>query len=974
MLRNLFSAPNWLLTPMLVVCALLAPQIARPAAPQASKVAGSLEGTVADASGALIPGATVVVRNSSTNQARTLTADDRGFFRSGELPAGSYDIEVSQPGFAPYHRTGVQVGLGETLRLSIVLNPASASTQLTVTSQPSALDTSQTSMVSSVDQERIEELPVRSRNYLDFVLLAPGVSSSPANSSAPGATPFAGSGFTFGGLRTRSNNLSIDGLDNNDEFSGSSRIQLSPEIVQEFQVVNNGLSAESGGASGGSINVITRSGGNTIHGDAFIFAQDSSLDARDPFETDPAKPYYRRFRAGFALGGPIVKDKTFYYVAAEQEHSRGQIGSDIDPSVAAALNSFLATGAFPALPVRGILAGFWPTSRAETEAAGKLDHQLTKNTALMLRYAFTNAKEAGDAFNAGGLMDASMAGSSVTSDNALSGALTTADSLSTSDWRFQLATRRLALNTAQQTGPEIDIAGLLSFGDPYNGNSSRRENHYQTQYAYSRARGRHLWKAGATFNRVRLRAGLPDGFGGAYLFGSPADLFAGQASQFRQAFGAPDVNFPVTALGGFVQDHWSVSPHLAIDLGVRYDFELLPAAFNQDTDNVSPRIGLAWSPSSRWVFRAGYGVFFDRYILANLARAVENNGVQAFEQVVDAVVAPAIFAANSGGSAPAAIPGVAGSIFRADPRMATPYSRQASAGVEYLLGANLTLSANYLFVRGLDLPRTVNVNLAPPVTLTAGNAASLGISAPSLQQLGRQVFPAQRLDPRFIDIYQLQDSAGSTYNGLSLTFARKMNEDLEFSASYTLSKTIDDASDFNEQPQNPYDLAAEQSRSLQDQPQRFVFNALWDLPIGEEEENAGAKSASHPGWLTRAFSHIELAPIFSAGSGRPVDPLTGLDSNLTHAFPLSSRPLGFGRNSLRTPATAALDLRVLKYFPFGPSRHLDVVVESFNLLNRANVAQINPVFGSGALPLAGFGQSIEGLGARQIQFSLDYEF
>jgi outer membrane receptor protein involved in Fe transport len=125
---------------------------------------------------------------------------------------------------------------------------------------------------------------VRSRNYLDFVLLAPGVSSSPITSGASGSTPLTGSGFTFGGLRSRSNNLSIDGLDNNDEYIGASRTELSPEIVQEFQVVNNGLSAESGGASGGSINVITRSGANTIHGDAFLFAQDGALNAREPFE------------------------------------------------------------------------------------------------------------------------------------------------------------------------------------------------------------------------------------------------------------------------------------------------------------------------------------------------------------------------------------------------------------------------------------------------------------------------------------------------------------------------------------------------------------------------------------------------------------------------------------------------------------------------------------------------------------------
>ena len=213
-------------------------------------------------------------------------------------------------------------------------------------------------------------------------------------------------------------------------------------------MVNNGLSAESGGASGGSINVITRSGTNTIHGDAFLFAQDSALNARDPFETEPGKPSFRRFRAGFALGGPIIKIKTFYYVAAEQEHNRGQNGSDIDPAAASTINSFLATGEFPGLATRQITTTFFPISRAETEAAGKLDHQLTKNNSLMLRYAFTNNQESGDAFNTSGLMDASARGSSFTADNALSGSLTTVlGSDAVSDLRFQAATRHAVLRT-----------------------------------------------------------------------------------------------------------------------------------------------------------------------------------------------------------------------------------------------------------------------------------------------------------------------------------------------------------------------------------------------------------------------------------------------------------------------------------------------------------------------------------------------
>jgi len=954
------------------VCILLL--CAASAGAQASRVGATFEGTVSDSSNALIPQATITLRNTETNQSRVSTTGDQGFFRADQLPVGTYEVRLQYPGFAPYRHTGVALSLGQTIHLDIVLVPASAKTEVTVSAQPPAMDTSQTSVVSSVDQERIEELPVRSRNYLDFVLLAPGVSSSPATSSVSGSAPLGGSGFTFGGLRARSNNVSIDGLDNNDEFTGSSRTELSPEIVQEFQVVNNGLSAESGGASGGSINVITRSGTNTVHGDAFIFAQDSTFNARDPFETERAKPSFRRFRAGFALGGPIVKDKTFYYAAVEQEHNRGQIGSDIDTTLASTINSFLAAGAFPGLATRQITAVFSPISRAETEVAGKLDHRLTKNTSLMLRYAFTNNQESGDAFNTSGLIDASGRGSSYTSDNALAGSLTTVlGSDAVSDFRFQAATRHAVLRMNQPLGPEIDIAGLVNFGRPYAGNGERRENHYQAAYTYSRTKGKHLWKVGGAVNRVRLRADIPDGFGTVYLFGSLADFLAGNPDQFRQAFGNPNVNFPVTSFGGFVQDHWSLAAKLSVDLGVRYDFEHLPAGFNQDTNNLGPRLGLAWSPLSKWVFRAGYGVFFDRNVLANLTRAIEKNGSQGFEQVADGTVAASLFAAARGGplSSPAA--GIAPSIFRPDPNMATPYSQQASVGAEYLLANNLTLRADYLFVRGVKLPRTLNINLLPPVILTLPNAASLGITDPRLQQIGREVFSPARLNPQFDDIYQLQNSASSTYNGASLTLSRTMNEDLEFSASYTLSKTYDDASDYDEQPQNPFDLAAENTISLQNQQQRFVFSALWDLPIGDEDDSGG-KLNQNSGWLTRTFSHIELAPIFTAESGRPVNPLTGLDSNQSHAFPLSGRPLDLGRNSLQTPAIVTMDLRVLKYFPFGGLRRLDVVAEAFNLFNRPNVAQINPVFGSNATPIAGFGQPIEGAGARQIQFSLDFEF
>jgi hypothetical protein len=529
------------------------------------------------------------------------------------------------------------------------------------------------------------------------------------------------------------------------------------------------------------------------------------------------------------------------------------------------------------------------------------------------------------------------------------------------------------LRTNDAFGPGIDIAGLVNFGRLYGGSNQRRENHYEVSYTYSRAKGKHIWKAGAVATRISLRASAADGFGGIYLFNTLQDFLTARPAQFRQVFGNPTADLPVTSFGGFVQDHYSLSSSISADFGFRYDFERLPSQFNQATHNFSPRIGLAWAPASRWAVRAGYGIFFDRYVLADLAQAIEMNGSQGFVQVADGSSAANLFLAAQGGPRTTAVPGIAPSIFRPDPRMATPYSQQASAGVEHQVGKFISVRADFLFVRGVDLSRTLNINLLPPVILNPANASSLEIVNPTPQQIGRQVFSPARVDSTFDDVYLLSNSATSTYKGVSFTLNRRMNDELAFSASYTLSRTADNASDFNEQPQNPFQLGQENARSLQNQMHRFVFNALWELPIGDEEDKP-ANQPDDAGWLTRTFRHIEVAPIFTAASGHAINPLTGLDSNQAHAFPLSSRPLNLGRNSLQTSSTVDMDFRVLKYFPFGENRHLDMVAEFFNLFNHPNVLEINPVFGSGQTSIAGFGAPIEGMGARQVQFSLDFEF
>jgi len=484
-----------------------------------------------------------------------------------------------------------------------------------------------------------------------------------------------------------------------------------------------------------------------------------------------------------------------------------------------------------------------------------------------------------------------------------------------------------------------------------------------------------LIKTGLTVNRVTLDASVPDGFGGVYVFPSLADFSSGHPDSFRQAFGGPATSFGVTSYGFFVQDHWSARRRLAVDVGARYDFEHLPAGFNQDRNNISPRLGVAYSPSSAWVLRAGFGIFYDRYALATLNRAVEKDGVRAFEEVAEGDAAAEIFWQAEGASLRAPAPSLGRSIFRADPRLATSYSAQTSFGVEHLLAPDLSVSANYLYVRGVKLPRTRNINLRAPVALTAENAAALGVADFSPQQLEREVFGPGRLDPDFNDIDELEGSSSSTYHGLSIALNRRLSHEVEFSASYTVSRTVDDASDFDEQPQDPTGLIDERGLSRNHQAHRFVFSGTFDLPFGDEED-ARHTASQGPGtrMLDGLLGHIEIAPIVTLSTGRPVNPLTGVDSNRTDAFPLSSRPLGLGRNSLETPGLATIDLRVVRYFPLGGVRRLDFVVESFNLFNRTNVREINPFYGSGGSPLPGFAQPLDGFNPRQLQFSIDFEF
>lgn len=939
---------------------------------QVSRTSGTVQGTVSDQSGGVIVDARVQLTNPANNQARDVTTNSAGAFVVTGVPAGVYQLRVDVSGFAAYQNNAVEISVGNVTNLSVRLAAASVQQQVTVTEESPVIDATQTTVATTVGSERIEESPVVSRNYLNFVLLAPSLSSSNSarSSSSVSSSVLGDSGFTFAGQRPRSNSLYIDGVENNDEFEGSVRTQLSPETIQEFQVVNNGLSAESGGGAGGSINVVTKSGANILHGDTFLFMQNGALNAREPLTNETTKPALDRERVGFALGGPIIPNCTFFYVAGEQERSRGDDSPFITPSVAQSINSLLSSGIYPRLATRQVNSDTFHVTRAETEASGRLDHQINSANSLLVKYAFTNNREAGDAFNVGGLVDPSSRGSSFTRDQGMTAGLSSVLSSTTlNNFNLQISRRTQVLRTGDQLGPGVSIAGMVEFGRPYSGNSSRTEDHYEALDGITILRGRHLPKFGFDLDHIREAAAVADGFGAYYSFPSLTAFLSGAPDESLQSWGNPRTTFAVTRYAGFFQDHWNLSHRVTLDAGLRYDFEQLPSSIPQDPTNLAPRVGMAFSPSDKWVLRAGLGIFYDRYLLAATNRVLEWDGTSAFQQVAYGTLAAQIFNSSLGGAPLNPVPGIEPSIFTAANDLRTPYSETASAAVERLLTQNMTISGTYLFSRGVRLPRTVNSNLPAPVVLTAANAAGLGFSTVLPQEINRQVFGSARLNPAFDNIYEWQNASSSTYHGISFALNRRLANEIAFSGSYTFSKTIDDASDFSEQPQNVYALRTERSLSANDQRHRFVFSGTFDLPFGEEEN--GKKPT---GAMAELFGNIETAPIVIVGSGRPVNPLAGFDANHNGAFPLSPRPQGFDRNTLHTGNQIELDLRVLKYFKIGEHGKLDWVAEAFNLLNHTNVAGLNQFFGPGVVPITSFNTPNRAGIARQFQFSIDFEF
>src|SRR5436309_3269759 len=325
---------------------------AGPAMSQAQSNAADLQGVVRDPSNALVPNATVTARNPATNFSRDATTNNDGFYKIINLPPGEYEITVTATGYKTGIIQSVKLTVGQTANQDLTLEVGEITAKVTVTAAaPNIVETTNTAVTSTIDRERIENLPINERNYLSFALTSSMVGRDNGRPIGPAPT----TGLNFGGQRGRSNLVQVDGADNTDNSVNASRSTVSQEAVQEFQVVTNSFAPEFGRSSGGVVNVVTKAGTNDLHGNLFGFLRHKSFQARNPF-APISKPPFTRAQYGGTIGGPLVKDRTFIFAAFEQRqrHESGFFTSNVSQGLTGSVTLPPLAPGFPSQTLRNV--------------------------------------------------------------------------------------------------------------------------------------------------------------------------------------------------------------------------------------------------------------------------------------------------------------------------------------------------------------------------------------------------------------------------------------------------------------------------------------------------------------------------------------------------------------------------------------------------------------------------------------------
>ena len=957
---------------------------------------GSISGTVTDDQGAALPGVTITATNIETGAVRSTVSNASGYYQVALLPPGTYRTEVVLDGFQPVRRERVVVNVGTDVALDVTLRVGVSET-VTVTADAPLIDTDRTQVSSVVTETAIENLPVNGRNFIDFVLTTPGVVKDVRQGD-----------ISFAGQRGTLNSLVIDGANNDNTFfgqalgrtgSGRAPYQFSQEAVKEFQVNNNAYSAEYGRAGGAVINVVTKSGTNDLTGSLFYFLRDKRYNANDYINeiNNRAKSEYHFDQYGLSAGGPIVRDRHFFFVNYDAQRNsipnlvvlgRPSAGFPADADTTAGLAKLNA------------LAETYSRNQDQDVYLIKTDHEIAGRNHITFR---VNRQEfVGKNFENGGLTNAleHTGNSNVVTDTYSGSLATTFGSALFNEARLQYA-RDHEPGLANSAMPEATIRQggviVLTIGRNFFSPRETTITRYQIADTATYIIANHTLKAGFDYSKDDILNYFPGNFSGSYTFDSIADYNNAKPSRFLQAFAGPGTSGPITnpnmtETGLFVQDEWHLMPSLTVTAGLRYDkqaiaqpdvkntdAQLLAAGIDtsvvpEDDNNISPRLGLAWTPGAdrRTVVRAGYGIFFGRTPAIMVGTAHSNNGINVQTITFTGNLIPQY--PNIYSSLPTGVTLPRPTIFAFDPDFQNPEVHQGSLGVERALTTDISVGVTYQHVQGNNLPRSIDANVG------ASSIVSTPLSTGGTVEHKR--YSSTRPFANFARVILFQSSADSRYNGYTLDLNKRFANNWQARLAYTWSKVEDNkpdatavvpgGSDDAKYLQDPLDIDGDWGPGDNDVRHRVVLSGVWDLD---------GFTSNYTGWQRAILGGWSLSGIASYQTGQPYSALAATDLN-NDGNARSDRAPGFGRNTFRLPSIFSVDPRVTKTFNVPGGVGLQLIAEAFNVLNDSNVNLERTTyygFASGQLvpqtnPLTGFGSPAASAGPRIIQLAAKVTF
>jgi hypothetical protein len=933
---------------------------------QSQATSGDIEGRVLDPQGAVIPGVTVTATNQATAFEKSATTDEDGNYRIVLLPPGSYAVKTSAPsGFQAADYTNVPVTVGGKTPLEISLALAGASNvTVDVTTEAPIVETSRTSVSTTINERAIQNLPVNGRNYLDFATLTPGVIRDPTRTGD----------LSVGGQKGTLNSLQVDGVDNNNTFFGQAfgrtgvrpPYQFSEESVQEFQVNQNGFSAEFGRSGGAVINVVTKSGTNDFHGGLFEFFRDESLNANPTAnKTTQAQRGLPNKRTpqqinqfGGRVGGPIVKNRAFFFFTYDGQ--RQDLSNPVDAPNLTGAPAIVQTTLGPKILT-------YPIGRDQDVFMGKGDIRLNDKNQLSLRFNRQNFTGLNNE-STGAQSVLEHTGSSLARTTTFSGTLaSTLTEKLVNEFRFQLA-RDAEPGEANTEQVEARIGTVVTgttttFLNIGRNNFSPRETTIKRAQIVDNilyATGHHNIKTGIDFNFDRILNFFPGFFSGQYTFNNYTAFANNQPSAYQQAFAGPGTtgattNPDINDYAFYVQDDWKVSPKLTINAGLRYDLETLaappvrnpdPQLINagldtstqpSDSNNIAPRFGFSYAFNDKAVLRGGYGLFYGRTTGIMLGTAHSQNGISVInislnqaQLTAAGLVYPNILTAPPTGAVP-----TRPSLFLFADDYEQPYVQQGRLGFEHEIMNNMSLSVTYLFYGGVHLSRTRDINLPAPTLVTFTDPTT-----GSTFQVPRFVNP--RPLSNYVRVNLFESTGNSRYNALAFQLQRRFSKGWQFLATYTFSKAKDDrpdqtavvpgnAGDDAKIVFNQLNIRDDYGTADVDIPHRFVFSSVYEFGRFKKSNNA---------FLRALLSDYTFSSITQINSGVPYTATVGADLN-NDGNRFNDRAPGTIRNQFRARAFWQSDLRITRLFRLGEDMVLRIIAEGFNLTNRTNVLAPN---------------------------------